>query len=474
MSAIDDKQTKAATETAQQTPSIASPSEKTKSVEQAKAKASSSSSQPSTTKPEPKVETSPPKKEPEKTKVPEPAPKLSEPQPKPVSTDTNGPEVDQPSKIMPIPPIDPLKIKNADEPLVQDLVKLLNDIITVVNADNAASKYTSTLSKAKTELSNIGARILALKSAEQRTASEKIASAQVEFDNAAKDLVRRFEAEVADQESRWRDEFDAERAKVSHAYEERLDAELSRSSQLQDQRLRNELLEQAIQLKQQFISQVKEQVENERNGRLAQLSSLSESVKELDSLTAQWNTVLDTNLRTQHLQVAVEAVRACLEEADRPRPFIHELAALKEIAADNPVVNAAIASVNPPAYQRGIPTSAQLIDRFRTVAAEVRKASLLPEDAGVASHAVSWALSRLLFKKQGLALGEDVESVLTRTETLLEEGDLDAAAREMNALQGWAGKLSKDWVAEARKVLEVRQALEIMSTEVRRLGVGID
>lgn len=46
---------------------------------------------------------------------------------------------------------------------------------------------------------------------------------------------------------------------------------------------------------------------------------------------------------------------------------------------------------------------------------------------------------------------------------LLEEGDLDNAAREMTSLKGWAARLSSDWLSEARKVLEVRQALDVSS-----------
>ena len=48
-----------------------------------------------------------------------------------------------------------------------------------------------------------------------------------------------------------------------------------------------------------------------------------------------------------------------------------------------------------------------------------------------------------------------------KLETYLEEGDLDAAAREMNSLQGWAKTLSRDWLGEVRKVLEVQQALDV-------------
>jgi len=227
-------------------------------------------------------------------------------------------------------------------------------------------------------------------------------------------------------------------------------------------------------MKQKFTADLKDRVEEERNGRLGKLTDLSNTVTELEKLTSDWNSVVDTNLKTQHLHVAVEAVRSNLEKSQIPRPFIRELAALKEIASDDPVVNAAIASINPTAYQRGVPSSAQLIDRFRRVATEVRKASLLPEDAGVASHASSWVLSKLLFKKKGLATGDDVESILTRTEVLLEEGDLDAAAREMNGLNGWAKTLSRDWLGEVRRVLEVQQALDVIATEARLQSLRVE
>ena len=380
---------------------------------------------------------------------------------KPSDKTKKMPEVDEPSVYVPLTQIDPLKIKNADEPVVEDLVKILNDIITVVNGDKAAGRFNSTISKAKQELSRVGHRIMDMKSDANKVADEKVKATQTEFDNAARELVHRLEEEMRDQESRWREEFESERSRISQAYEDRLKAETDLTKEIAEQRVRNQLLEQAVALKKDFASGVKDQVETERNGRLARLSELSTSIDELEKLTVDWNTVIDANLRTQHLQVAIEAVRSSLERADRPRPFIKELAALKEIAADDPIVSSAIASINPISYQRGVPTSAQVVDRFRRVAHEVRKASLLPEDAGIASHASSYLLSKIMFKKQGRAIGDDVESILTRTETLLEEGNLDEAAREVNTLQGWAKTLSRDWLGEVRRVLEVRQALDV-------------
>ena len=357
--------------------------------------------------------------------------------------------------------IDNLKVDNATEPVVQDVVKILNDIIIVINADKAAGKYSSTIDKAKGDLSKVVSDIELLKQQEQKASADKLQAIHAEFDEAARELLRRQEQQIQDLEMRWREEYEAERGNLSKAYENKLQSELDSANKVYDQKVKNELLKQAIALRREFTTSVKDTVETERSGRLSKLDELSSNVQELERLTGEWNSLVDSNLRTQHLLVAVEAVRATLENSDRPTPLIEELAALKEVAADDSVVNAAIASINPTAYQRGIPSSAQLIDRFRRVSEEVRKASLLPDNAGVASHAASIVLSKVMFKKAGLPVGDDVESILTRTEVLLEEGNLEDAVREMNSLTGWAKTLSRDWLAESRKVLEVRQALDV-------------
>jgi mitofilin len=374
-----------------------------------------------------------------------------------------------------ITPVDHLNVPAASEPVVQDVVKIVNDIITVINSDTAhGNKYNSALEKAKGDLGKVISDITLLKDTLSQDAEKKIKSAHSEFDEAAKELIRRMEAQMHDQETHWKEEYENERERLSQTYKQRMQAELDAAKQAHEQKLNNELLEQSIALQRQFSSTVRDRVETERDGRLGKLNELSSSVQELENLTAEWNSVVEANLKTQHLVVAVEAVKSALENQVVPKPFVSELAALKEIAEEDSVVSAAIASINPVAYQRGIPNSGQLIDRFRRVAQEVRKAALLPEDAGVASHLASLAMSKVLFKKSGLAVGGDVEAVLARTEVLLEEGDLDGAAREMNGLHGWAKVLSKDWLGECRRVLEVRQALDVIATEARLQSLLVD
>lgn len=360
--------------------------------------------------------------------------------------------------------IEPLKLEENDDEVVQDLVRVFNELITVVGADSAGNKLSAPVSKAKDELQKIGERIVALKQEAQAAAEQEVKQAHATFDESAKELLRRIDEARAEEAAQFREEFESERERLARSYQEKIETEIERANQVAEQRLRNELVEQAIELNRKFLNDVRELVEKERDGRLSKLSELTSNVSELEKLTADWNGVIDMNLRTQQLQVAVDAVRTALERPDMPKPFVRELVAVKELAADDPVVASAIASINPAAYQRGIPSSAQIVDRFRRVASEVRKASLLPEDAGIASHAASFALSKVMFKKQGGAAGDDVESVLTRTESLLQEGNFDEAAREMNSLQGWAKMLSKDWLADVRRVLEVRQALEVCSS----------
>jgi mitofilin len=475
MSALD-KNTSVQTSSAeaQQQPKDATNKEKSAAVESAKKNSSLQAATASSEKKEAAKSGPPPASKPETKPEAKPEQKRdSKPNTKPEmmaqpSPATPTPKSDpRPPAIAPVTQISPLQVPDADEPLVHELVKIVNDIITVVNADSAdaSNKYSAPINKAKDSLAIVGKKIIAMKEAERKVAEEKINQAHKEFDEGAKELLRRIDAARQEDDAKFREEFEVEREKISHNYEEKLSTELERSQQLAEQRLKNELAEQAIELKRRFISDIKTLVEEERNGRLSKLSDLSTNVDDLQKLTSNWNGIIDSNLATQKLQVAVDAVRASLASGvagdDRPKPFVREMAALKLVANGDPVVDAAIASVNPTAYQRGIPSPAQLIDRFRRVAAEARKASLLPEDAGIASHAASLLLSKAMFKKQGQPQGSDVESVLTRTETMLEEGDLDGAAREMNTLQGWAGVLSKDWLQDCRKVLEVRQALDV-------------
>ncbi|KAF2454287.1 mitochondrial inner membrane protein Mitofilin [Lineolata rhizophorae] len=385
--------------------------------------------------------------------------------------------------------IDASSIPENAEPTIQEVVTMLNSLISVINDDNAGGKYHGAITAAKERLSTVASSVSSLKSSLQSEADAKMRKTESEFDEAAQKLVRRLEADMHDLESRWKEEYESEREKLANSYAAKLKAEIDAQKSVHEQTLKNELTKQAIALQRHFTDSVAQRVEQEREGRLSRLAELETEIRALESLTKDSESVIDRTLQTQHLQVALDAVREAALDATNthPQPFVTQLAALKEVAAADPVVDAAIASMQPQAYQRGIPTPGMLVDRFRRVAAEVRKAALLPEDAGVASHAASVVLSKVMFHKgspgttadpaagaKGLPVGEDTEAKLARAEMWLEEGNLDAAAREVNTLNGWAKVLCRDWLADVRKVLEVRQALDVISAEARLQSLLVD
>ncbi len=163
-----------------------------------------------------------------------------------------APEVNEPSRWPPASPIDPLAINGAKEPLVQDLVRMLNDIITVINADGANEKYGQTIGKAKNELSKVANKLDAIKKAVEKDAAKQVTARVDAFDKAANDLISRVEGAMANQEVEWRKEFEEETKKLKESYDEKVNVILQRERQINEERVSNKLLEQALELQRHF------------------------------------------------------------------------------------------------------------------------------------------------------------------------------------------------------------------------------
>jgi mitofilin len=242
-----------------------------------------------------------------------------------------------------------------------------------------------------------------------------------------------------------------------------------------DDRLREEVVSQGIELQRRWLRSIKTQVETERGGRLAKLDHLTTSLKQLERITLDNSATLDDNVRLHKVWSALRAVQAKAESGDVA--FDDELRLLRSFStsADNAspsetVVTATLDQLEKSGIaQTGVKSFAALASWFsNTVSPRVHSAALVPapEEASVVSHLASAAFSKLLFTpKAAVVEGDDVSSVLARAEWCLGEKDLDGAAREVNNLKGWPKKLAADWLREARRRLEVQQALEVVGAE---------
>jgi mitofilin len=182
---------------------------------------------------------------------------------------------------------------------------------------------------------------------------------------------------------------------------------------------------------------------------------------------------LDDVRKAHQLLVAIDALKKAATAGEQTQ-FEVELQALRRLSAKTPfaklgerqsdeLIQLVSSSIQDQIAKYGITSLAQLSERFDTVAREVRRAALIPdEDASMVSHFISIVLSSVMFTKKGLVAGDDIESRLARAEYYLNtEKDLESAAREMNQLTGWPKRLSLDWLEAARRHLEVKQSLEV-------------
>ena len=138
-------------------------------------------------------------------------------------------------------------------------------------------------------------------------------------------------------------------------------------------------------------------------------------------------------------------------------PFAVELDALARLqdAAADP----AIAQLRPLAAS-GVASRAVLAAQFDAAAsAIVRAGAAASEDTGWAGRAYGFVMSLVMIRPTGEREGLDAPSRVARAQLRLEEGDLDAAIRELSQLEGPAAQAAESWLTDARARLTAEQAL---------------
>lgn len=387
----------------------------------------------------------------------------------PVASASNGEEA--PKSILkepmppPGPPLKTFDIPKPNHKSIEALQFALNGIIKSANEYGSAPFFKASVENAKDEIIAMNKQIAEVQAQEQLQSEKKITAQAGEFGRMQQQQIAEINAQLANYEKQMSMQLEQEKNRLNQAYSERLEEEIKRIESINEQKLRNELLEQAIEMQKTLAWEVKSRVEEERGGRLGKLENLQKSIAELKQLNVDSSSFIDDRARLQKLEIALNALKGVLYES-KPRSFRQELTAVKDIAGSDELVKATIDTINKESSNCGVPSLGQLGDRFRTVADEVRKAALVPDDAGLGGHATSWLLSKIMFRKRGMVPGTDVEAVLARAEAYLEANDLDSATREMNSLTGWAHIISSDWLKMARHYLELQQAIELIENSV--------
>uniref|UniRef100_UPI00358F388F MICOS complex subunit MIC60 isoform X2 n=1 Tax=Myxine glutinosa TaxID=7769 RepID=UPI00358F388F len=144
-----------------------------------------------------------------------------------------------------------------------------------------------------------------------------------------------------------------------------------------------------------------------------------------------------------------------------------------QVASPNPAFTTAMTAAVPQlATERGIYTEDALRHRFSCVRKLARRVALVNEDRNsLYQYFLSYLQAFLMADlpatkppKAGLSSPEleDPLLLLSYATYCLEHGNLEGAARLVNALPGEARRVADDWLSEAKVTLETRQALGVM------------
>lgn len=347
------------------------------------------------------------------------------------------------------------------DPSLEGVVTSINNLFVVLSKTGAAGP--EELGSIAASLGQVSDKFVSVKAkyeADLKSASEL--QIQLLTNQVAADA-EETKKQLAALDEQWKQGFFAERQRLVVTYKQRLTNELKKIGSLFDTKVKNEVLSTDALKDKEFALQVYDKVENERSGRLAKLGEVKKAFDEVVELSKEVDKLLDLSEKTADLQLALGALSNALA-TPYPVPLAPLLARIKVAAGDDPLVASVIEAFPRSAYQ-GVQSPQQLAASFRLIAPEIRKVSLVPEDAGVAGFAGSWLLSKLLWKKEGKPVGGDVESILARAETALMEGEVEQAVREVNSLDGWRKKLADNWLTEGRKRSEVEFLAQVLSEE---------
>ncbi|KAI9272854.1 mitochondrial inner membrane protein-domain-containing protein [Phascolomyces articulosus] len=367
---------------------------------------------------------------------------------------------------------------------VQDLVKMLNDAGLKGHAKRLADYGTYEVERLQSEYRHAQSeQSLTLKDtvalAEAAEALDKhIYGHTDEIDAKVNAARQRSRDRVIEKEDKLKGDFAAEAVAMQKEMNAVASQELDGQRNAFMNELTAELKERATEIQRQFVRQVRQQVETERGGRLSRVDEVAVRQRVFEKLSYANAESLDDARKAHQLTIAVDALgRAAY--AGNQKAFLDELQALLTISApgtpfadlterrNDELVQVIASNISETVARHGIDSLAQLVTRFANVSAEVRRASLIPEEgSSMVSHVISIIMSKLMFKKEGLVAGDDLEARLARAEYYLhKENDLESAAREVNQLKGWPKHLAADWLDAARRHLEIKQALEIMRTQ---------
>ncbi|KAK9761998.1 hypothetical protein K7432_012676 [Basidiobolus ranarum] len=346
----------------------------------------------------------------------------------------------------------------SEDPTVNKVLSNINDVLKSMNDDTFTKEnHIGLVQKAKEAIQELQNHITSLKENEKIALQEEIEKQTKHFTETLEKQKDSAAQQLADLQAHLKERYSKEKNELKKEYFSQLSKSLEK---------------QANDFERRWSRELQIRLDKERGGRLSNIDQIMSRLNGLESICFDNDSYIERSARVNQLLCAVQALHAAINQPHKT-PFTDEVSVVSKLGAQFPLISTVARSISEHVKETGIDSLPDLLERFQVVSKEVRRASLIPEDGGFVSHLMSVFLSKLMFKKQGLVEGEDVESILARVEYYLRENDLETATREFNQLKGWPKNIAKDWIASARVHLEVKQALEIIECQAQLASLNM-
>lgn len=187
--------------------------------------------------------------------------------------------------------------------------------------------------------------------------------------------------------------------------------------------------------------------------------SVADVVRRMEGLEEERSLAAGASASVRALVLAAGQLREALRTS---APFEDELAALGKTVGDEPDLVQLIAELTPHAAT-GIPVLATLNDRFQAAARQAVAAGRQAEGDGWLAAAANRLASLVTVRRTEVVEGEDtVDAAIARAEAAMRGGDLVAAVRAVEGLEGGAAGAMADWLAQARARILAERAMAVL------------
>ncbi|CAD0205543.1 unnamed protein product [Chrysodeixis includens] len=260
--------------------------------------------------------------------------------------------------------------------------------------------------------------------------------------------------------------------------------QLKKQCEIQQEILQDRLAKKEKELLANFNRAVSERVEAERVTFKKELAAMAGKLQAIEHTLKQRAAAEAEARRSQSLWAAGEALLAATRRTAADTKVDNELRALEKAGKDDKLVETVLKGIPTEVREKGIATEKSLRERFEKLEKTAMKVALIGrEGATLPVYFMSWLQSKLLFQKLTDIPKEELENnpidftkldtfdIIQRARYHMDHGNLPAALRYVNLLQGAPRAAAKPWADAARRHLEIRQAAEAVMAHASVSGL---